>query len=200
MRRARACVISSGRRRSSGTSAGVRSSSSGRGPSFAEYLVWKARYTGRLTALEQSFGGAMEAHAGRRRIRVRLGIGAAFAALLIVLAVVSQLWMRSRASEQRAVQQAHRAEAQQLFALGQVEDRPEPDTRVRIRHRSARAHRHGGDPAIRAPTALERTAGVRAAARAATAAYRALLSAPTANGWRTRDPMRACGGGMGRGH
>ena len=28
------------------------------GPSFTEYLVWKTRYTGRLTALEQSFGAA----------------------------------------------------------------------------------------------------------------------------------------------
>ena len=93
------------------------------GPSFTEYLVWKTRYTGRLTALEQSFGAAMEAYAGRRRVRMRLGIGAAFAALLLVLTVVSQLWMRSRASEEHAVQQARRAEAQQLFALAQVEDK-----------------------------------------------------------------------------
>jgi WD40 repeat protein len=96
------------------------------GPSFAEYLVWKTRYAGRLTALEQSFGGAMEAHAGRRRIRMRLGIGAAFATLLIVLAVVSQLWRQSRASEQRAVQQTLRTEAQQLFALGQLEEDRNP--------------------------------------------------------------------------
>jgi WD40 repeat protein len=96
------------------------------GPSFTEYVIWKARYPGRLTALEQSFGGAMEAHAGRRRLRMRLGIGAAFVALLVVLAVVSQLWARSRASEERALQQAQRAEAQQLFALGQVEDQANP--------------------------------------------------------------------------
>jgi WD40 repeat protein len=96
------------------------------GPSFAEYLVWKARYVGRLTAREQSFGRAMEAQAGRRRIRTRLGIGAAFATLLIVLAVVSQLWIESRASEQRAVQQTLRTEAQQLFALGQLEEDQNP--------------------------------------------------------------------------
>lgn len=96
------------------------------GPSFAEYLVWKARYTGRLSAREQSFGRAMEAQAARRRVRARFGIGAAFAALLTVLAVVSQLWMRSRASEALAVQHAQRAEAQQLFALGQVEDLENP--------------------------------------------------------------------------
>ena len=96
------------------------------GASFTEYSVWKTRYIGRLTALEQSFGAAMEANAGRRRMRIRLGIGAAFAALLIVLAVVSSLWVRSRASEEAAVQQARRAEGQQLFALAQAEDEANP--------------------------------------------------------------------------
>jgi WD40 repeat protein len=96
------------------------------GASFTEYSVWKTRYVGRLTALEQSFGAAMEANAGRRRIRMRLGIGAAFAALVTVLAVVSSLWVRSRASEQRAVQQTLRTEAQQLFALGQLEEDHNP--------------------------------------------------------------------------
>ena len=95
------------------------------GPSFADYVVWKSRYAGRLTAREQAFGKAMEAQAGRRRI-AQMGIGTAFAALFVVLAVVSQLWIRSRASEARAVQQTHRTEAQQLFALGQVEDEPNP--------------------------------------------------------------------------
>ena len=103
------------------------------GPSFAEYVVWRARYAGRLTALEQAFGKAMEAQAGRRRRQMRVAIGTAFAALLVVLAVVSQLWIRSRASEQRAVQQTLRTEAQQLFALGQVEDDRQPDPRLRVR-------------------------------------------------------------------
>ena len=96
------------------------------GPLFAEYLVWKGRYAGRLTALEQAFGRAMEEQAGRRRFRTRVGTGATFAALIVVLAVVSQLWVGSRSSEQRAVEQARRAEAQQLFALGQVEEDENP--------------------------------------------------------------------------
>ena len=96
------------------------------GPSFTEYVTWRARYAGRLTALEEAFGGAMAAHAGRRRLRMRLGIGATFAALIIVLAIVSQLWLWSRASERRAVQQTLRTEAQQLFALGQLEEERNP--------------------------------------------------------------------------
>ena len=96
------------------------------GPSFSEYVAWRARYVGRLTALEQAFGKAMEAQAGRRRGQARMAIASAFAALIIVLAVVSQLWIRSRASEQRAVQQTLRTEAQQLFALGQLEEDRNP--------------------------------------------------------------------------
>jgi WD40 repeat protein/tRNA A-37 threonylcarbamoyl transferase component Bud32 len=96
------------------------------GPPFTEYVVWKARYTGRLTALEQSFGKAMDAQAGRRRRQARMVVGVAFAALLVVVGIVSLLWMRSRASEQRAVQQALRTEAQQLFALGQLEEDHNP--------------------------------------------------------------------------
>ena len=138
------------------------------GPSFAEYLVWKARYTGRLTALEQAFGRAMEEQAGRRRFRTRLGIGAAFAALLVVLAVVSQLWMRSRASEQRAVQQTHRAEAQQLFALGQVEDERNPT----LAFAYALAALERGDSQeirqLRPASTLERAADLRPRPREAT--------------------------------
>jgi WD40 repeat protein len=96
------------------------------GPSFTEYVVWRARYVGRLTALEQAFGKAMDAQAGRRRRQTRTAIGTAFATLLVVLAFVGQLWIRSRASEQRAVQQTLRTEAQQLFALGQLEEDRNP--------------------------------------------------------------------------
>ena len=96
------------------------------GPSFADYVAWRSRYAGRLTALEQAFGKAMEAQAGRRRRQMGVAIGTAFAALLVVLVVVSQLWIWSRASEQRAVQQTLRTEAQQLFALGQVEEDRNP--------------------------------------------------------------------------
>ena len=96
------------------------------GPSFADYVAWRSRYAGRLTALEQAFGKAMETQAGRRRRQMGVAIGTAFAALLVVLVVVSQLWIRSRASEQRAVQQTLRTEAQQLFALGQLEEDRNP--------------------------------------------------------------------------
>ena len=96
------------------------------GPSFTEYLAWKARHVGGLSAREQSFGRAMEAQARRRRRRALFAFGAAVAALVIVLAVVSDLWLRSRSSEARAVQNAERAEAQQLFALGQVEEDRNP--------------------------------------------------------------------------
>ena len=43
-----------------------------------------------------------------------------------MLAVVSQLWIRSRTSETLAIEQARRAEAQQLLALGQLEEERNP--------------------------------------------------------------------------
>ena len=93
------------------------------GSSFAEYRVWKERaLPGRLTALEEAFCGSMDVQARRRRVRRRLSIAVAFGALLLVLAIVSRLWMQSIASERQAREQARRAEAQQLFALGQLEE------------------------------------------------------------------------------
>jgi WD40 repeat protein len=96
------------------------------GPTFTDYLSWRKRYTGRLTPLEDSFCRAMETEAGRRRRRARLGIGAAFAAVVTALVIVSQLWIRSRTSEEQAIRQARRAVAQRLLALGQLEEDANP--------------------------------------------------------------------------
>ena len=96
------------------------------GPAFTEYVVWKARYAGLLTAIERAFGEAMETHDGRRRRRARMATGAAFAAVVVVLAIVTHLWIRSRKSEQQALDQALRTEAQELLALGQLEEERNP--------------------------------------------------------------------------
>ena len=97
------------------------------------------------------------------------------------------------------MQQARRAEAQQLFALGQVEDEANPTLAFAYAIAALERTDTAGDPAIRAATALERTTGVCRAARKQRRCLEPCVQPRTANGWRTRDPIRACGGGMGRG-
>ena len=84
------------------------------GTAFQEYQLWRGRYRGALTALEEDFARAMTDQAGRRRRRRRLAAAAAFGALLLVLAVIGVLL-------RRAMDERRRAEAARLVALGRVE-------------------------------------------------------------------------------
>ncbi len=83
------------------------------GTSYQEYEVWRSRYPGGLSELEEAFAAAMTALATRRRRRRRIALAASFAVLLAVLAVVGTLWRRS-------VQETRRAEAAKLLALAQA--------------------------------------------------------------------------------
>jgi WD40 repeat protein len=96
------------------------------GTSFSEFKVWRERYPGRLSSTEEAFARAMVTHSDRRRRRRRLAVASAFVVLTGIIAVVSQLWISSRVAERHARLEAHRAAAQQLLALGQVELRENP--------------------------------------------------------------------------
>jgi WD40 repeat protein len=91
------------------------------GASFQEFALWRERYPGRLTASEEAFAGAMMEQAGRRRKGRRLAVASTIAFLVVVVGVVGALWLQSRTAEREARREARRAEAQQLFALGQLE-------------------------------------------------------------------------------
>jgi WD40 repeat protein len=81
------------------------------GSAFREFQLWRERYPGGLTEVEEDFATAMTMHARRRVRRRRLAVAAAFVVLLAVLAVVG-------VSRQEAVAQARRAEASKLTVLG----------------------------------------------------------------------------------
>jgi WD40 repeat protein len=83
------------------------------GTAFTEFELWRGRYTGGLTEIEDAFVAAMTSLATRRKRRRHLVTAAAFIVLLAVLAVVV-------VSRQQAVSQARRAEAQKLIALGKA--------------------------------------------------------------------------------
>ena len=83
------------------------------GTSFQEYQVWRERYPGGLSEVEEAFASAMIARAGRRR-RLRL---LAYTALLVAVSATAIVIGISR---HQAVVQKHQAEAAQLLSLGRL--------------------------------------------------------------------------------
>ena len=89
-----------------------------RDDALAEYRLWRARYKGALTEVEDEFARASLAeHARGRRLR-QSAVAAAFVALftgLAVLFIMSQRADEARAvaEEQRAVAESHRAQLRQ---------------------------------------------------------------------------------------
>ena len=81
------------------------------GTAFREYQLWRERYPGGLTDLEEAFAAAMTSLATRRKRRRRIAAVVGVAVLLAVLAVVTGLWRRS-------VLETRRAEASKLLTLG----------------------------------------------------------------------------------
>ena len=89
------------------------------GVAYHEYRVWRNRYPGRLSEVEEDFGRAMTAHAGRHKIRRR-----SFAATILVCALAlavgfGALWRNS-------LHETYRAEGSQLIALGRLEMENDP--------------------------------------------------------------------------
>jgi DNA-binding winged helix-turn-helix (wHTH) protein/WD40 repeat protein len=89
------------------------------GTAYHEYLLWRDRYPGRLSEVEEAFAAAMTTLASRRRRRRRIAIAAALLIAVAVGAVTTTLWRRS-------VAEARRAEAGKLLALGQAQIEDDP--------------------------------------------------------------------------
>jgi len=90
------------------------------GASYQEYAVWRARYPGRLTDIEQAFGKAMTEADDRQRRRRRWIAGGIAAALAVTALTLALFWRASEAARAEAVAQARRAEANQLLAMGRL--------------------------------------------------------------------------------
>ena len=81
------------------------------GSAFREYSVWRERYPGGLTEIEEAFAVAMTSFANRRRRRRRIATTAALVLAVVIATVFGALWRRS-------VLQTRRAEASKLLTLG----------------------------------------------------------------------------------
>ena len=89
------------------------------GSAYREFALWRERYPGGLSDLEEAFAAAMTSLATRRRRRRRIAVTAVIIVLLAGLAVVGTFWRRS-------VEETRRAEAAKLLAIAQVQIETDP--------------------------------------------------------------------------
>ena len=74
------------------------------GTSLKEFQVWRVRYSGGLTAIEEAFAEATLESEARRSRRRRVATTAIFAVLLIILGIMSGLYRHSEQARQLARQ------------------------------------------------------------------------------------------------
>ena len=72
------------------------------GTAFREYQLWRERYTGGLTNIEEAFASAMTSFSTRQKRRRRAAVAATFVTLLIVLVIIGGFWRRSLTEARRA--------------------------------------------------------------------------------------------------
>jgi WD40 repeat protein len=89
------------------------------GTSYQEYQVWRSRYPGGLSDLEETFARAMVARATHRRRVRRMAYAAVLAAVVLVASGLGVLLRRS-------VRETRRAEASKLLALAQLRLQEDP--------------------------------------------------------------------------
>jgi WD40 repeat protein/DNA-binding winged helix-turn-helix (wHTH) protein len=96
------------------------------GTSEREFEVWRERYPGKLTAVEDRFAQAMVARARRRQRIRRIAVAAAIVGLSVVAGAIAVSRHKEALARQEAQAQARRAEAGKLLALGQtrIEEAP----------------------------------------------------------------------------
>jgi WD40 repeat protein len=103
------------------------------GTPLREYELWRERYPGRLTALEEDFARAMVERARRRRRIQKVAIAATIVGLSAVAIVVS-------ISRHQAVVSRQKAEASRLLTLGKLRLDDDPTEALAYAVRSLRTN------------------------------------------------------------
>ena len=117
------------------------------GTSYREYQMWRARYSGGLSEVEETFARAMAELAGRRRRRRRIAVAAVILLLAAGLVVVGSFWRESARETRRAEAETGHAEAAQLLALGRPKLADDPN--AALSYAIASLERSDNDPARR---------------------------------------------------
>ena len=89
------------------------------GSVYQEYRLWRDRFPGQLTNLEEAFASAAREQARRQKRRKTTAIVSAIAVLVAGLAVTVTLWQQSERAQERAEAEARHAEAEKLYTLAQ---------------------------------------------------------------------------------
>jgi hypothetical protein len=110
------------------------------GMSFREYELWRERYPGNLTAVEETFARAMTDRARRLRRLRRAAFAAALVGVSAVAIVVSVSRHQAVAARQRAEAETQRAEASKLVALGKAELEVDPTATLAYARKSLEVH------------------------------------------------------------
>jgi WD40 repeat protein len=115
------------------------------GTAFREFELWRERYPGKLTALEEEFSDSM-VHQARRRRRIRRLVTASVVAVAVIVAsVTGVLWRRSEAARRRAEAEVRQREAAQILSLGRL--RLEGHPTAALAHALASLERADNEPA-----------------------------------------------------
>ena len=91
------------------------------GVAFRDFALWRERYPGGLTAMEEAFAEAAKRRIGRRRRLRQLAVATLVAAMAIVAVTMGVLWRQSEIARQNATAESLRAEAGKLQAIGERE-------------------------------------------------------------------------------
>ncbi len=110
------------------------------GTSYQEFELWRTRYPGALTALEDQFAKAMADRALRMRRLRRAAVVTAFVVLSAVAAAIAVLRHQAEGARGRAAEAALRAEASKLVALGRLDLEVEPTATLAYARKSLAVH------------------------------------------------------------
>jgi WD40 repeat protein len=96
------------------------------GTAYREFELWRERYAGKLTALEEQYAQAMVERARRRRRLRRAAVAAAFVVLAGVSAAIAVSRHQAARARDQARAEALRAEASRLTTLAQLRFADDP--------------------------------------------------------------------------
>jgi WD40 repeat protein len=117
------------------------------GSTVTEYALWRERYPGGLSEIEEAFGRAMTELAGRRRRRRRIAYAAVLAAVAIAATALGVLWRKSLQETRRAEAEARQHEAAKLLSVGRLRLSDHPN--AALAYAIASLERADNDPARR---------------------------------------------------